>query len=231
MNVTHILFIENWYRTVLWFVALLLLSFAVNAADISVISDRDPVSMDESFNLVFSTTDEVDNDPDFKPLEKDFEILGTQKTSQFSFINGKTSRENIWYVTLLAKHAGDITIPSIAFGKDRSRPIRLTVKESGVDSEKGREIFLEVETAADEVYVQQELGVVIRLYRSVATANADLSELTVSGVNSLVERLAEGAQYHTQIDNKTYQVFERRYVVFPQESGDLTINQVVFKAT
>jgi hypothetical protein len=231
MSSTQILWIEDLYSAVTRAVVLLLLSFTVSAADISVISDRNPVSMDESFNLVFSTTDEVDNDPDFTPLEKDFEILGTQKTSQFSFINGKTSRENIWYVTLLAKHAGDITIPPIAFGSDRSHSISLKVKESGVDSEKGREIFLEIETSADEVYVQQELGVVIRLYRSVATANADLSELTVSGVNSLVERLAEGAQYHTRIDNKTYQVFERRYVVFPQESGDLTINQVVFKAT
>jgi hypothetical protein len=123
MSSTQILWIEDLYSAVTRAVVLLLLSFTVSAADISVISDRNPVSMDESFNLVFSTTDEVDNDPDFTPLEKDFEILGTQKTSQFSFINGKTSRENIWYVTLLAKHAGDITIPPIAFGSDRSHSV------------------------------------------------------------------------------------------------------------
>jgi len=215
----------------IFIVVMVLFSMNLGATEVFVASDRDPVSLDESFQLVFSATDDIDDDPDFKPLEKDFEILGTQQSSQISIINGKKSSEKKWIVSLLAKHSGDIHIPAISFGKDKSQPVTLTVKQSGDDEEKGREVFIEVETSDNEVYVQQELGVTVRLYRSIATANASLSDLAISGVNSLVERLAEGIQYHTKIDGNTYQVFERQYVVFPQASGELVINQIMFRAT
>ncbi len=215
----------------IFMLTLLLSGPLVHAAEITVAADRNPVSLDESFQLVFSAAEDVDGEPDFSPLENDFEILGKQESSHISIINGNRQSEKRWIVSLLAKHSGDIIIPAITFGKDRSQPGVITVKQSGDDRDKGREIFVEVETSDDSVYVQQQLGVTARVFRSIAVANATLSPLTVSGVNTFVENISADNRYRTRIDDKLYDVFERRYALYPQASGELTINQVIFKAT
>ncbi len=39
----------------------------------------------------------------------------------------------------------------------------------------------------------------------------------------MIEQLGEDSQYNTTIDGQSYQVLERRYAIFPEHSGDLTI--------
>jgi hypothetical protein len=42
---------------------------------VSVSIDRNPVNLQESFQLTFTASDDPDGEPDFSPLDKDFEIL------------------------------------------------------------------------------------------------------------------------------------------------------------
>ncbi len=203
----------------------------LQAADIVVETDRNPVSLDETFRLVFSAGESVDDDPDFSPLNIDFEVLGTQQSSQISIINGKQISEKKWIVTLLPKRSGEITIPEITFGSDKSQAGVIQVKQSGDDKEKGREVYVEVEVSDDAIYVQQQLGVTVRVYRSIAVANATLSPLTASGVDTFVESVKADNRYRSRIDGRLYDVFERYYALYPQASGELILNQVIFKAT
>ena len=113
---------------------LALLSAPVFAAVIKATPDRDPVRMDETFNLVFSSEESVDDDPDFGPLGKDFDIIGQNQGSQMNFINGKLSKKQEWTLTLSPKHPGPIQIPPIAFGRDRSLPASVTVLDSAAAS-------------------------------------------------------------------------------------------------
>jgi len=71
------------------FISLLVLSLYTTigyTANVEVSVDRNPVSINESFNLVFSSTQSPDDDPDFSPLEENFKILNQQKSSQTSWL-------------------------------------------------------------------------------------------------------------------------------------------------
>ena len=52
----------------------LLLFCQLLMAEITVKVDRDPVLVDESFNIVFESDQNIDAEPDFSPLNKSFTI-------------------------------------------------------------------------------------------------------------------------------------------------------------
>ena len=62
------------------------------ATEIQVSVDRNPVNLNESFQITFSASAEPDGSPDFSPLRENFEILNQQRSSNVSWINGKNSR-------------------------------------------------------------------------------------------------------------------------------------------
>ena len=101
-------------------------SFHSFAANITVMTDRDPVSLRESFEMIFEADGSVDDDPDFSPLNKDFQVLSTGVSSNMSIVNGHISTTKQWRLSVMARHAGQLNIPAIAFGRDRSRPSSIT---------------------------------------------------------------------------------------------------------
>ena len=58
-----------------------LMSSNTYAADIRVSVDRNPVSVDESFQITFTASQSPDDDPDFSPLEQDFNIINQSNRS------------------------------------------------------------------------------------------------------------------------------------------------------
>ena len=91
------------------------------------------------------------------PLEKDFEVLGTQRSKTFHIINREQRQENKWVVTVLPKKAGLLVIPPIAFGNDVTPARAIEVKEASAPSAVGEDqIFIQTEMSADNPYVQAE---------------------------------------------------------------------------
>jgi hypothetical protein len=70
----------------------------------------------------------------------------------------------------------------------------------------------------------------LRLYYAVVTGRATLTAPEVSGVEAIVERLGEDNAYMTTRGGRTFNVRERRYAIFPQQAGSLTIGPVTFEA-
>ena len=101
---------------------LFLLSFTNQswAATISAQVDRNPVHLDETFNLFFEADESPDDNPDFSPLDQDFEIINQSQSSNVSIINGKYTKKIKWTLAIMAKRAGTLTIPAIKFGDDSS---------------------------------------------------------------------------------------------------------------
>ena len=85
---------------------LLLLPVMALAATISVETDRDPVDQEEAFQLIFLARGTPDGEPDFSPLERDFEILGHSTSVSINMINGAMERNKRWILTLMARRAG-----------------------------------------------------------------------------------------------------------------------------
>ncbi|MGZ5044108.1 MAG: BatD family protein [Methylobacter sp.] len=212
---------------------LLLSSFVpgnVFAAQISVSFDRNPVSLDESFQIIFTANDTPDNDPDFSPLEQDFEILGQSQSSNSSWINGRSSRTIQWTLNVMAKHPGNLVVPAVKFGDDESQPASILVTQATASKtiNTDDDLFLEVEANPQSPYVQSQVLYTVRLYRRVDIAQAALNEPELS--DAVVEKLGDDSNYNTQIDGVNYLVTERKYAIFPQKSGALTIKPLMLTA-
>ena len=202
------------------------------AATITVKTDRNPVVLQESFQLLFEAAGDVDGDPDFSPLEKDFQVLSTSTSTNMSIVNTKITRTKQWQLTVLPLNAGNLVIPAISFGKDKSPQTLLTVMQgvTGLAGQASQDIFLEVEVAPESAYVQAELIYTVKLYRAIATSNETLSEPEPGQGNAIIELLEADRSYDDFIQGRRYAVFERSYGIYPQVSGTLSIKPVRFQA-
>ena len=201
------------------------------AATITVHTDRNPVVLQESFQLIFEATGELDGDPDFAPLEKDFQILSKSTSDSMRLTNIEITRIKEWKFTLLPLKAGDLVIPAISFGKDKSPQVPLTVDQTGAGAhaQGARDIFLDVEAVPASAYVQAEVIYTVKLYRAVATSNETLSEPDVSQGSAIIELLDADRSYDTFVQGRRYAVFERSYAIYPQLSGNLLIGPARFQ--
>lgn len=203
---------------------------AFAAAKIEVSLDRNPVPLNESFTLIFSASESPDDDPDFSPLEKDFEVMGQSQSSQFSFNNGQSSRAIEWRVTAMAKRAGTLDIPPIAFGKDRSEPFSVTVLPgtAGRGAAKDEDILLEVEAEPKNPYVQAQVIYTVRVFSRVQMGQARLAG--PEAADALIQQLEGEQQSIVTRDGVQYRLTEVRYAVFPQKSGKLCIEPTRLEA-
>jgi len=210
---------------------LLCLSLTSWATTISTRVDRNPVYLGETFTLSFTASESVD-DPDFRSLEKLFSIRGRNRSSEFSYTNGKMQRSTTWSLTLTAKEVGTFTIPPIAFGKVHSRPTVITVltAPAAKDTDDSQDVILEAKIDDAAPYVQAQTTLTVRVLHAVGISNASLSEPEVSNGDAVIERLGDDRSYETQQGRRHYAVIERRYALFPQHSGALTVEPLRLEA-
>jgi hypothetical protein len=210
--------------------AMMLLPAPLLAADISVAVDRNPVSLDESFQIIFTATQSPDDDPDFSPLEQEFSILNQSTSSSSSWVNGKSSKKVQWTLIVMAKKWGSLLIPSIRFGQDASHSsaVLVTDKVAKKTLNSDEELYVEVEATPESPFIQSQVFYTLRLVTKVDISQARLNEPELA--DAVIERLGEDSNYNTQINGVNFSVTERKYAIFPQKSGQLTIKPVVLTA-
>ena len=209
---------------------LVLVTQAVSAAKINVAADPNPVSTNESFQIVFTATESPDGMPDFSNLDQDFIILNQAQSSNSSWVNGKSSKNIQWTLNVIAKNEGSITIPAIAFGRDSSEPqtIEVTKASSGKAANNIEDLFLDVEATPNSPFLQSQVLYTLHLYRRVDIAQAQLTDPELA--DAVVTKLDEDRNYTTQVKGVDYSVTERHYAIFPQKSGTMTIKPLVLTA-
>ena len=200
-------------------------------AAVSASLDRTVIYPGDTTTLHITTSgDDEGKQPDLSPLRKDFEILGTSSSSQIQIINGQRSDKHEWLIELAPTRKGSFTIPALSVGSSQTVPLTLEVKEqpAAMTAQAGQPIFIrsEISPAQGNTYIQQQLLYTTRLYYRVPLIEGSFSDPKID--NAAIERLGDDKQYNTTIDGQSYQVVERRYAVFPEQSGKLTINPMVF---
>ncbi len=209
-------------------------SYAVN---ISVKVSHNPISLDDSFHLIYEADSSVDGDPDFSPLEKYFDILNSSQSTNMRLINGNYSLKKTWDLALMPRDIGSFTVPPISFGKDKSPSIHITITNSVTPNStlpNGQasipaKIFLESSVNKKIAHVQEQIIYSVRLLRTVNITGASLSTPTTSDQDAIIQRLGKDFSYQTTRHGIRYDVIERRYVIYPQHSGTLTIKPVTFQ--
>ncbi len=198
--------------------------------EVHVQVDRNKIHEGESFRLILSSPHLSGEQPDTSPLEQDFFVYGTGFQTQTSIIQGKRTQSVQWVITLQPKHAGKIKIPSLRVGDATSPPLEVEVlSEKDWGSAKagaGRPVFVEVEVENLHPYVQSKVLVTAKVWMDDSIRGGSLTDPELEG--ALLERVGEDVSYTGRRGNKAYQVIERRYAVFPQTSGKVTIPPLVF---
>ena len=212
--------------------SLLIMGWSQNtaAADIQASVDRNPVSFDESFQIIFTATESPDDDPNFSPLEQNFTILSQNNSTSSSWINGKSTKTIQWIVNVMAKETGSIVIPAVRFGKDTSQALTILVTDNAVKKQANtdEELYIDVEATPQSPFIQSQVFYTLRLFTRVDISQARLNEPELP--DAVIERLGEDNNYTTQVKGVSYTVTERKYAIFPQKSGKLTIKPLVLTA-
>jgi len=185
--------------------------------------DRATVSEGDAIILTLQYNNNVvRGNPDLSPLNQQFDVINSNRKNSFQYINGKSESWTIWTVTIIPKRKGNLVIPSIEFEGERTKPIQINVtKVDPSIAQQDKEVFFHTETDVKTSYVQGQIVYSEKLYFSVPLDNSQLNEVAVE--DAVLQPLGETRQYRTQLNGKTYDVYERRYVIFPQVSGELII--------
>jgi hypothetical protein len=126
---------------------------------------------------------------------------------------------------------GTIVIPPLQLGDEQSQPVSLQVVESESQDSANTlaPVFIETSLDQDTVYVQAQAILTLRIYHSVSLY--DDSSLTPLQIpDARVEQLGESRTYEKVINDLRHGVIERRYAIYPQHSGLLTIPAQMFSA-
>ena len=192
--------------------------------------DRTDIELNESFTLEVVTDANIDMQPDISVLEADFYIGQGSQLSNTTIVNGQIRRSKTWTYVLMPRRPGQITIPPVAVGAEQSEPLVITVSEPSYAPPGVAEVFLTSEVDFDESYVQAQVLLTVKIYRSVATRQPALRDPTVTGVEVLSELAGDDRSYEAVIDGTAYNVVERVYALYPQESGQIEISPARFEA-
>lgn len=211
------------------------LAFSAWASGVVVRADRDTVQVGDDFILEFSTSEPVTATPDFTPLSTDFKVTSTSTSTNVQYINGKMSQQTIWIVTLFANRAGQLQVPSIQFGSLSSDPVTVEVIDPVAEDPQATngpaDILVELSAEPPNPYVQQQVIVTQRLLHSVPLlpTRASMSHPELEKGKGLIQQLGSTKNGDTVRKGVRYKVIERRYAVFPQVSGELSLGRTVFQ--
>jgi len=191
------------------------------AAQVQARLDRNPIDMGETVTLSLEMAQMAT--PDLSPLQADFDVLGRASSQSMQMGSGGNRVTSVYEVTLAPKRAGTLQIPSLQMGNQRSPALALTVRPAPpMGSRDGdADIFLETNVDASSPYVQQSVGVVLRLYYAIPLLSGELQ--LDPPANALMQKVGEDVQSSRQINGRSYTVVERRFLLVPERSGEMTL--------
>jgi len=188
--------------------------------------DRDHVAEGEVVTLTIET-DQTGAAPDYAPLQADFALGGRSSGRQARMANGRISNAALFGVVLTPRRSGVLVVPPLQVGAARTAPLQLTVEAAPVASRAGDAVaFVETEVDDPQPYVQQSVGVVVRLYFATQLASGELDLATPASAS--LQRVGEDRSSVREVGGRRYNVVERRFLLIPERSGPLRLEGARF---
>jgi len=221
--------VRAWLHTILLISFLIVSQFArADVSEVTATVDRNPVTANQSFVLTVTVDDDVANDS-FSPskLLKDFVVGRTSVSRQTSMINGNLSKQTRFTTVLIPQAAGDYEIPTITIGGVSSAPISLQVLEAGSNQDTEQKIaFLEAQVDSEQVYLQQPITYVARLFLAADLNKGNL--IPPEAENADVRQIGRDEESTQMVNGRRYKVYQRIYQITPSKSGSLSITGARF---
>ncbi len=204
-------------------------------ASLTATLNKQQTSLDQSVQLTIVSDRKLDaQELDLSALQRDFDIIGRSSSSEISTRNGVAFNKSVFLLILMAKREGELSIPILRLGNDQTELLNLTVTAASIavptpksEAETPRVLIETMWEHPGKAYVQSQLNLIIRIYHEGNLLEAALDEPRAQ--NTLIKHIGDDLQGVHSKQGVQYQTIERRYAVFPQKSGKLTISPVALQ--
>lgn len=209
---------------------------ALAQANMAAHVEPDTVKLGETFHLIIrdDANPKVQSIPNLTALQEDFTILGTERSVNYSNINGQTSMVSQWIVMMRAKKTGTLIIPPLPVGLQNTKALSISVTgdKTKISQDENlaleKDIRLSTEVDNESPLINQQVIYTVKIYNSRRLLDTHYQPPEVE--NALLIPLGDSQSYQHEEQGKTYMVDEQHYAIFPQKSGKLTIKPPVFTA-
>lgn len=183
--------------------------------------DRAQITYGETATLNIETSVSVQL-IDYSPLSAQFDVAGQTVRRSFELVNGRSQAKSLFAVGIRPRAPGVLTVPALQVGTTTTAALRLTVLPPSVQPAGGdADAFVETVLDAAQPYVQQAVGMVVRLHVAVPLLSGQLDQDEVPGAT--LQRIGEDIQYQRDVGRRRYSVVERRFLLIPERSGPLVV--------
>lgn len=205
-------------------------------AEVRAFVNQTTVYTGNPVTLTIEASGKTSGKPDLSVLQKDFQLIGTSTGSSTTIINGNVSSKKSWTITLNPKHQGEITIPAITVGNEKTAALKLQVTDvpAEVKAQMSEHVFLQasIQKPTALPYVQQQIPYTVKLFFDDTVQDGSLiAPRSKNSGNAIIEQIGEDKKYAVTQNGKNFTVLERHYVISPQKSGKLHIQPTVFKGS
>ncbi len=205
----------------------------VYAQDVSVRAElsSSTITRDESVTLTITAIG-IDAELDASSLARDFDVVGRSSSRQISTVIGSDNRAVntsvvTWALELLPRGQGIFTVPAVKVGDLETQLLTLTVSE--VPKGAARDVYLEAEVDTTTPWVQSQVVMTLRVFQAIDIVDGGLDVPEADDL--VVERIGDDRSLRQMVDGREYNVTERRFAMFPQKSGPLTIEPITLSVT
>jgi len=191
--------------------------------------DNAEIPSGDNVELTLERDGQTSDPPDLTPLEQDFDVLSTSRSSNVQIMNGNMSTQVQIRLELAPKHAGRLVVPPIAWAGETSPALTLTVSGTAGTARPsnaaaaGDKPFLETVFDPPDPYVQAAVHVTERVYLPVDNPVYQPSLEFPTSNDALMQQIGADENKKLVKNGVEYEVVERNYLVFPQKSGKLDL--------
>ncbi|HEQ60863.1 MAG TPA: protein BatD [Firmicutes bacterium] len=209
--------------------------------------DRDTIGIAEQAYLQVKVTGTIQNLPDpHLPSLPMFQLYQQGRSMSFQSVNGVMSSSVTHRFALVPSRAGTFPIDDISVVYNNKRykgnRVELTVVDRSTaapeeveiqardNTGQSKDYFLEAVVDNGTPYVNEQITFTLKFY--IAVQHFGSPELTEPATTGFwTEVLGNESPYYQTINGRRYKVIERKYALYPTQTGELTIGRALIRVT
>lgn len=188
---------------------------------------RGQVPLGQSVELVFSSDVPITQAPDLTSLTTDFSVAGQQTQTLSSVVNGNVSQSYQLIYNLLPRRTGTLTIAGLTVNSNPLPTISLTVTKGPDTSEAQGALKLTATVSKNKIYQGESFVYTMQLFDPIGISDGEFMPPILNKAG--VQQLGKDELFTKMMKGKPVQVFQRQYLITPEEAGDFTLKPGQFQ--
>jgi hypothetical protein len=221
------------------YLILLLTVFNIAYATLTTKLDRNVINLGESVNLTIISDNANNGQIDLAPLQQKFTIIGSSRSTEINFLNGKKTERTQWVISFIPSKGGNEIIPALKIGNEITKTLNLVIRPSAaaVENKKTNNpqqqanalpVFIEASLSPQQTYINSQIDYTVKVFYAVNDLRGQLIPPSLN--NMMFKILGSDRQYQVRRNNQPYNVLERHYIfAAPSTVGEYKIPGVSFE--